>query len=211
MSTESSLRPLTSDEIEKLLYQPKFRIEYTDIIRQIEFKLQQIRDSKVFDSFCLNDDYDEDSDINDFIGNIVVIIYSYARVIVDIYYDSNTLADDMYDARYNNIEFIIRRYFETQNIKTVSLEKIEKILLRGACKKNLIKHLNLLQIKKEIDDLLVILERDETLQKYITDPEFRNSNVLQDYLLKYQDEIRLIFDDICFLPDVDIVRELYSS
>ncbi len=108
MSTESSLRPLTSDEIEKLLSYSKFKIEYTDTIKQIMSNIQKISESEFFETFKTEEDIYEtyEEDIGDFIGNIITILHGDCKKI-------SLKSYELFEMRYKDIEKIIRNYFTT--------------------------------------------------------------------------------------------------
>ena len=108
MSTESSLRPLTSAEIAKLLDYSKFKSDYTDSIKQIEFNIQQISKSEFFETFKEEEDMYEtyEEDIGDFIGNIITILHGDCKKI-------NLKDHELFEERYKHIENIVRNYFMT--------------------------------------------------------------------------------------------------
>ena len=108
MSTETSLRSLTSDEIEKLFSYSKFKFEYAESIKQIEFNIQKISKSEFFETFKEEEDMYEtyEEDIGDFIGNIITILHGDCKKI-------NLKDHELFEERYKHIENIVRNYFMT--------------------------------------------------------------------------------------------------
>lgn len=205
--SSNNLRALTSEEIQLLFDSSKFQFDYTESIVKIEKILYQIRASKYFSAFVEDDflTYDNE-DVGNYINEIVEIIHGKIDKGFSIFFVSQ------YDKNFEKVENIILEYFQTQNIRTISLNKISDIIQCQMYEDISIKHFNLLKIKNNIDTLLLKMEQDEKLLKYIT--EFKNDSSnenLYNYSFIYEKDVESLFDGILDVTDTYyMIKKFYN-
>jgi hypothetical protein len=203
----NNLRSLTSEEIEILFDCAKFQFDYAKSVIKIENNLSKIRASKYFESFMEDDYLTYDSeDIGEFLHDIVEIIYGKIAKGFSIFFVSN------YDKNFEKVENVVAEYFKTQNIRTISLNKIAEIIHSQMYENVSIAHFNLLKIKNDIDKLLLKMEQDARLLSYITDFKNDSSNTnLYNYSFIYETDMESIFGGI--LDETDtyyIIKKFYN-
>ncbi len=185
------LRPLTGVEIENLFDSGKFQIDYTKSIEQIEGILELFQNSSHFDYFICGA-YMFDTEIGELLDRIIKVIHGKTTQENKVYNDT------LYDIRYEKVSNVALNYFKTQNIKTLSIKRIDDII-RSQMYDNRAStsHFNFLKIKNQIDALLSKIQNDEEIMKYINELRINpSSNKLRDFSYLYEKDMESIFGGI---------------
>lgn len=149
------LRPLSSDEFDKLFRLATYRKNYINTTIKIEYILKKIFLDKDCENFLthINDNLEDYENIRGYILEIASILNSNGKTEKKLI---------------NEVKSIVVNYFNTQKIKTFGIKKTLNILAHISENDNsYFPYLNYIQIKRDLDNILVKISKDEDFNKLI--------------------------------------------